>query len=372
MAPPARRLSAQLADLTSLRDFDAIDLGLVDIVQRQWPVERLALLGRSGQRWLLRFLLAGPDGVEAGPEPLWVDHERLPPLTALPLHEKTLADGQRVTRPWPLSDGRTGMLILLPLPDAGLEGAVLEVITHEAIDESQLASLHDVFRLGHNLHRLLAWGQQDTLTGLLIRKSFDESFYKVAVAPRPVGRIGPGYISDQPAPQHFSACDLFSCEYGDQRRQGHTELEEAWGYWLAVIDIDHFKRVNDTWGHVIGDEVLLHMARLMRQSLRHMDLLYRFGGEEFVALLRCADAPGAQLALERLREQAAQYDFPRAGHITVSIGYTRINTSDSPTSAFERADQAVYAAKHQGRNRVCAADTELALERTTTGGVDLF
>ncbi|MEJ7137247.1 diguanylate cyclase [Amphibiibacter pelophylacis] len=377
MTAPPRRLSEQLADLAALRDFDALDLGLVGIVQRQWPVQRLALIERSGQRWLLRFLL-DEGSVEAGPEPLWVDHDRLPPLAALPLHEQALSDGLRITRAWALPEDRegpespSGQFILLPLSNAGRDGAVLEVITHQPLDEAQLATLHDVFRLGNHLRSLLVWGQQDTLTGLLIRKSFDESFYKVAVAPRPQGRCALGYIARLPVPSQTSACELFTHQYADLRRQEAQTLDEAWGYWLAVVDIDHFKRVNDTWGHVIGDEVLLHMARLMRQSLRHMDLLYRFGGEEFVLLLRCADEAGATQALERLREQVGQFAFPRAGHITVSIGYTRIRTSDSPTSAFERADQAVYTAKHEGRNRICAADTHSRQDDAVSGGVDLF
>ena len=84
------------------------------------------------------------------------------------------------------------------------------------------------------------------------------------------------------------------------------------GYWLGVVDIDHFKRVNDGFGHLIGDEVLVLVARIMRQSFRHYDRLYRFGGEEFVVLLRGGDEEDAKAAFERFRTNVESYLFPRS------------------------------------------------------------
>ena len=88
-------------------------------------------------------------------------------------------------------------------------------------------------------------------------------------------------------------------------------------YWLAVIDIDHFKRVNDLSGHLIGDEVLLLLARQMRVNFRFHDQLYRFGGEEFVVLMRCTNHADALAALERFRHQIEIHAFPQVGPITV-------------------------------------------------------
>jgi diguanylate cyclase (GGDEF)-like protein len=145
---------------------------------------------------------------------------------------------------------------------------------------------------------------------------------------------------------------------------------------MGVIDIDHFKRVNDTYGHLIGDEVLLLLARLMRASFRFDDRLYRFGGEEFVVLMRCTDAPSAALAFERLRSNVERHLFPQVGRITVSIGFTELKRGDTPSGAFERADKAVYFAKGQGRNQVrhhaeLVASGHLE-DDTKVGDVELF
>lgn len=117
-----------------------------------------------------------------------------------------------------------------------------------------------------------------------------------------------------------------------------------------MIDIDHFNRVNDNHCHLIGLEVPL--SRLMGSSFRFHDRLHRFGGEEFVVVMRCHSEAEALLAPERLRTSAEKYAFPQVGQLTVSIGLTEVIAGDSPHAAFERAHQAVYFAKGAGRNRV--------------------
>jgi diguanylate cyclase (GGDEF)-like protein len=157
----------------------------------------------------------------------------------------------------------------------------------------------------------------------------------------------------------------------DLRRAG--ALDTAW---LGVVDIDHFKLVNDNHGHLIGDEVLLLVARLMRSSFRFQDQLYRFGGEEFVVLIRCGTVDQAQAAFERLRSNVENYIFPRVGRITVSVGFTQLRSGDSPSGAFERADKAVYHAKQHGRNQVAHHGDLIArgvfVEEARTGDMELF
>jgi diguanylate cyclase (GGDEF)-like protein len=144
-----------------------------------------------------------------------------------------------------------------------------------------------------------------------------------------------------------------------------------------MLDIDHFKRVNDNYGHLIGDEVLLLLARLMRASFRFHDQLYRFGGEEFVVLMRCNGEAQAAGALERLRTNTAEHLFPQVGNITISIGFSEVRTGDTPSGAFERADKAVYYAKEHGRNQVCSyaaliASGELVEQAANLGDIELF
>ncbi|MFZ3126409.1 MAG: GGDEF domain-containing protein, partial [Rhodoferax sp.] len=140
--------------------------------------------------------------------------------------------------------------------------------------------------------------------------------------------------------------------------------------------IDHFKQVNDTYGHLIGDEVLLLVARILKSSFRVYDRIYRFGGEEFVVVLRCSGYEAAMAAAERFRSSMAAHEFPQVGHITASVGLTEIVAGDSPLAACERADQAVYYAKHHGRNQVCS-DADLVRRgllqaQPKTGEVELF
>ena len=128
-----------------------------------------------------------------------------------------------------------------------------------------------------------------------------------------------------------------------------------------MLDIDFFKRVNDNFGHLIGDEVLLLMARLMRAHFRYQDQLYRFGGEEFVVLMRCASHDDAAGALQRFREAVRAYEFPQVGRITVSIGFAGLRQDDTPGGAFDRADKAVYYAKEHGRDQVSSYQRLLEL-----------
>ncbi|MCB1788246.1 MAG: GGDEF domain-containing protein [Gammaproteobacteria bacterium] len=141
---------------------------------------------------------------------------------------------------------------------------------------------------------------------------------------------------------------------------------------LAVLDIDHFKRVNDNFGHLYGDEVLIHFARLMERSFRYTDMLFRFGGEEFVALLSPHRPGMAQAILERFRSAVQQYEFPGVGHITVSVGYVSCDGDVLPTTLVDRADRALYFAKAKGRNRVVDhADVDETVSEES-GSIDLF
>jgi diguanylate cyclase (GGDEF)-like protein len=123
-----------------------------------------------------------------------------------------------------------------------------------------------------------------------------------------------------------------------------------------ILDIDHFKRVNDTHGHLIGDEVIKYVAETSVRTLRNTDFLARYGGEEFVALLPVEGLPGAMIAAERVREAVARPFSASNGtplSITISVGVTclRPDTADAKALLGE-ADQALYASKEGGRNRV--------------------
>jgi two-component system, cell cycle response regulator len=134
------------------------------------------------------------------------------------------------------------------------------------------------------------------------------------------------------------------------RRYGHP-------FSLLMLDIDHFKSVNDTYGHLAGDEALRVLADLIRREVRPVDLVARYGGEEFVMVLPETTAPGAMVVAERLRQRVAAHAIPLpAGHtlsLTVSVGVaTYPDDTDSLQHLISVADQALYAAKAAGRNQV--------------------
>lgn len=124
---------------------------------------------------------------------------------------------------------------------------------------------------------------------------------------------------------------------------------------LAVLDIDHFKAVNDTWGHLAGDKVLRLVPRQIRIALTDKDLPFRYGGEEFVVLMPATDIISIKEKMEEVRHSIEQMPFNMQGvpvPITISIGVALLQDNESPESLFDRADKCLYMAKEQGRNRV--------------------
>jgi diguanylate cyclase (GGDEF)-like protein len=144
-----------------------------------------------------------------------------------------------------------------------------------------------------------------------------------------------------------------------------VETTKATGEPLSVIalDIDHFKMVNDTHGHHVGDLVLVDMAGIFKKYCRDRDLVARFGGEEFVILLPGADQAEAQKCAERIRRGVERHTIDAGDglevRITVSLGVSEVNTVlESVENAVNRADKALYQAKAQGRNQVCCSETD--------------
>ena len=139
--------------------------------------------------------------------------------------------------------------------------------------------------------------------------------------------------------------DLTLAEVERVRRYGHPLS-------LLILDIDHFKRVNDAHGHEAGDEVLVVLAGLVRAGIRATDSLARWGGEEFVVLSPDVSLVGEAELAERLRASAAAYDHASVGTVTVSLDVAQHRSGETPDELFARADEALYRAKEGGRDRV--------------------
>lgn len=128
---------------------------------------------------------------------------------------------------------------------------------------------------------------------------------------------------------------------------------------LITFDLDHFKRVNDTWGHPVGDQVLKQTAQVVVKLIRKSDRFFRIGGEEFLILLPQTNAEEAVIAAEKIRLALEATNHLQAGQVTVSIGVTERHRKESFTSFFKRADDNLYRAKEYGRNRVVSSTIPL-------------
>lgn len=221
--------------------------------------------------------------------------------------------------------------LLIPLRYSSKVIGLLELMLDRQLTSDKLQSeLYLLVEIYENLFALLTESERDSLTGLFNRRTFDARLNKMLRAQKK---------KKQDALQQL--------QYSDKR-----QTSVAADAWLAVIDVDFFKRVNDGHGHVVGDEILLRLAQKMQSSFRSSDLLFRFGGEEFVVVLEPVSFDMAELALERFRAAVATHEFPLVGGITISIGFARISENDFPTTILDYADKALYFAKDHGRNRV--------------------
>jgi len=253
------------------------------------------------------------------------------PLSELPALQECIArhgDSAQST----LGKGR--YRLWLPVWAQDKVTSCLEITQSRPFSAQKLHVITGILQVYQNYQSLLDYSERDALTGLLNRKTFDEQFARQAgSAPsetrphlRPDGTMDPR-ASPTAGTQH----------------------------WLAVVDIDHFKLVNDRFGHLYGDEVLILVANILRNSFRSHDRIFRFGGEEFVVLLRSTTLETAHRVFNRFRTSVESYPFPQVGRITVSLGFVSTDTG-APVEILGKADQALYYAKENGRNRVCYYD----------------
>jgi len=121
---------------------------------------------------------------------------------------------------------------------------------------------------------------------------------------------------------------------------------------MAIIDVDKFKDLNDTYGHLMGDEILTTLAQTLNKNIRTTDILARWGGEEFVILFTHTTLHDAKIVCSNLKDRVQSIEHPIAGNITISLGITEYKEGDSIDSIFKRCDRALYQAKINGRNRI--------------------
>lgn len=141
----------------------------------------------------------------------------------------------------------------------------------------------------------------------------------------------------------------FSIEIGRAKRYGHPLS-------MILLDIDYFKSVNDNYGHDIGDETLISVANILKNNIRATDIVGRWGGEEFIIIVTETNIEDTQLLSEKIRSAIETYHFNEIGHKTASFGVSSLDSGDTKESLIQKADQALYKAKRNGRNRIEVAN----------------
>ena len=315
-------LLQNLVEMTALRDHLRLEVSVVSTL--------LSLSGVEQVRALEIFLIGGEERftrarsqsvgkkVQSSDVDAVLDPHKLS-LQALPKLQHGLQQQQSL-----ILDEQPGRHVLwLPLWRQEMAHTCIEITQAAPFSKHRLDVIQGIFGVYQNYQSLLDYSERDALTGLLNRKTFDEHFLRLSMKAIQDSLQKPSSDNtDKP-------CD-----------------------WLAAIDIDHFKRINDRFGHLYGDEVLILVANILRSAFAARDKVFRFGGEEFIILLRSASRANACKALERLRNAVQNYPFPQVGQVTVSIGFTAIDCG-APVEVLGQADQALYHAKEHGRNQTC-------------------
>lgn len=158
--------------------------------------------------------------------------------------------------------------------------------------------------------------------------------------------------------EQLASTDLLTTAWNrrhfEQAVDGEIERSNRYGHpvSLLLLDIDHFKRVNDTFGHPVGDQVIREIANCIRSVIRLSDSLTRWGGEEFIVLMPNTGISSAFVLAERIRECISTHEFDGIGPVTASLGLAEYVPSGTREDWLDRADRAMYRAKDKGRNRV--------------------
>lgn len=317
-----------LATLSGLRDRDRLALSLADVVQglvQPLDVQVWRVAGQGEDlRWLPQVRLL-PGQPALAPSATALDWQALQPLSQPPR--------------WPdaVHAHEAGHCSLFELGAAGVRQGALLLCTPLPLPEADERLVRGVLRMYENVLGLLDYSERDELTGLLNRKTFDENFLRRTRA--------------------SSIAASVVAEAGSERRDGLGMQT-----WLGVIDIDHFKRVNDTHGHLIGDRVIQGLGEVLRTTVKvPAASMARYGGEEFAILLpRVSVADSTQIA-EAVRERTKALKIRNRQTqevlvtVTISGGLAQWQPGEEPDALIARADAALYRSKQTGRDRVTLA-----------------
>ncbi len=339
-----------IVEMTRQRDLDSLEYSLVATLAELVPAQRISLnkfLKDDNHDQLEEVVHLFIDMDSKNELSYEWNHE--PKIIMADEHIALCIEGLK-----PVSYKNKGYICLLtPILSSGKVISVLSIDSKQELSEFE--TLIDGFtKIYGNYLYILKESECDKLTGLFNRRTFDNKLRRLLKMQR------------KKQEEYTVSGNI------DEKRK----LEDSSCAWLVMLDIDHFKAVNDTFGHLYGDEVILLISQRMKECFRNSDLLFRFGGEEFVVVLEPVPAKQAFTILNNFRKKISDHNFPQIGTVTISIGYAMIRERDYPPTILNLADKALYYAKEHGRN--CVYNYELLIadgdiqDQKKSGAIDLF
>ena len=240
------------------------------------------------------------------------------------LHQKTV-------QVIPKSEAIDKNHIIYPSINKNDDAFAILIHSCDLIDYESQRLIHALLKVYANYLELIDKARRDKLTQLLNRETLNDEITRIIIRNN--------------TPKN-SILKFKSYPDNDNRHS----LENS-TYWLAIIDIDFFKKINDVYGHLYGDEILILVARLLNKSIRSHDFAFRYGGEEFIIILLANGYENATIAFERIRLAINNNSYAKVDQLTVSIGVSQIANQGDPAKIIEQADKALYYAKEHGRNQ---------------------
>jgi len=345
----------KVATLTSIRDIDIFEFSLMKTLAEMLNVNDISLYKFNDYNQPCRLIRYTSD-TEFSEGKKKTDESKEIHIENIPVPEYIKHAQQWIESTHKIYTLNKDNQYITVYPVVGISrtiGYLTVTLEHELSDSENLV-ISSLLSISENFHVLLEDNQRDKLTGLLNRKTFDDSIYKIQEII--------AFTPDNTA--NYS---------GSEKRNANIDGT----YWLSMIDIDSFKKINDVFGHIYGDEVLLMLSQIMKRTFRPSDLLFRFGGEEFVVIAKVNGQNEAIVMFERFRKAIESFVFPQIGQVTISLGATLISDQHSMASDIVgRADKALYHAKHHGKNQLFFYEDLVAegiiVETNKNGDIDLF
>ncbi len=355
-------LTEHIIKLTDHRDRELLEhtlsKALIDLLRIDRVVVAKVVSEEGVRRWLDVASLDARGGGKVV-DPLRVDFEQLDLYDDQRHRVMCLYERDLVEHAWAGAEGPRISYLPLFADSSSDEAGVVEVHSGASLNVAERQVIEDIVHVFRNMYKLLAYSDRDALTGLLNRKALDDTFYSAVLE-----EMDHGIESLTPV------LEPSVLPVAERRHRVPPN------YWLGTITVDEFGRVSDKSGHLIAEEVLLLVARIMNNTFRTYDRLYRLGGDQFAVLMHCPQESLVLAAFERFRANVEKFVFPQVGHVTVCAGFTRVSPDDSPSTSLERAERAVEYGRKHGGNLVYShpelVRRGLLGDAAKVGAVDLF